>query len=123
MDNSNYKQAQILFKAWNELDSSLLKDWLSKDVIYESHWIVLPLIGKDSVIDFLSKKFETIKKHNLVPEVSLIQSDDNEYMVLVKLELEDESSESIFRVSIRNRLISGISIIPIEMINIFHIVE
>ena len=123
MDDSNYKQARILYEAWKNLNSSILNEWLSDDVIYESHWVVLPLVGKDNVIEFLLGKFETIKKHNLVPKVHLIQSDNKDYMVLVKLVIEDELSESIFRVSVKNELIFGISIIPIEMINSFHIVE
>lgn len=52
----------ILVDTWNELNVELLSPYLADDFQYNSVWVNTTMKGKDQYLDYLRKKFETIKK-------------------------------------------------------------
>lgn len=48
--------------SWNALNVFHIKEHISKDVIYESQWVLNSIKGKSEVLNYLKRKFETIKK-------------------------------------------------------------
>jgi hypothetical protein len=47
-------------KAYNNLDVSIIADRLADDLVYESQQVLIPLIGKSVVLEYLDQKFMTI---------------------------------------------------------------
>lgn len=47
--------------AWNNLDASIIAPYLTEDFEYGSMFVLTTIIGRDKYIDYLQKKFETIK--------------------------------------------------------------
>ena len=58
---SDKEVAEIICKAWNILDASLIKPLLLEEFEYVSVWVLDTMKGKEKYLDYLSRKFETIK--------------------------------------------------------------
>ncbi len=56
--------ADIVCDAWNTLDSSLFEAILSDDFEYISVWVFETMKGKDRYMEYISGKFESIRKGN-----------------------------------------------------------
>lgn len=56
--------AEVICRAWNELDASLFEPILSDDFEYISVWVLETMKGKDRYMEYISGKFESIKKGN-----------------------------------------------------------
>ena len=56
--------AAIVCDAWNTLDSSLFEAILSDDFEYISVWVFETMKGKDRYMEYISGKFESIRKGN-----------------------------------------------------------
>ncbi len=61
MKNYEIENLRLLAKSWNNLDASLLEGLLTQDFIYESQWVLSPLVGKDKFLNYLYSKFRAIK--------------------------------------------------------------
>lgn len=61
MESNQLKLLKQLKLAWNNLDTKYIKSILSKDVVYESQWVLTSIKGKSEVLEFLSGKFRTIQ--------------------------------------------------------------
>ena len=61
MNNTNYPQIISVLKCWKELDHQPLVGLLSDDFTYESTWVINPITGKENFIDFIEKKFSSVK--------------------------------------------------------------
>ena len=78
------KITEIVCKAWNELDASLLESILSDDFEYISVWVLETMKGKENYIDYLKGKFDAIKKTgNKVDAGIVFQSKIDEYVVAI----------------------------------------
>jgi len=53
---------QLVCDMYNDMDTSKLEKYLSEDLVYESQWVLTPLIGKESFINFFAQKFEAVRK-------------------------------------------------------------
>lgn len=47
-------------KAFNNLDVTFIEDKLADNIVYESQQVLVPLRGKPAVVEYLTKKFQTI---------------------------------------------------------------
>jgi len=56
---------QLVCEMYNDLDTTKLENCLSEDLVYESQWVLTPLIGKENLLKFIVQKFETVKKANV----------------------------------------------------------
>jgi hypothetical protein len=54
--------ATILAKAWNNLDASLIEPYIAEDIIYWSQQVLTDMTGKNSVMNYLTDKMESIRK-------------------------------------------------------------
>ena len=61
MENKEIPNLRLLAKCWNNLDASLINGFLSKDLVYESQWVLTPLYGSANFLNYLSQKFNAIK--------------------------------------------------------------
>lgn len=47
--------------AWNTLNYQILEPLLAESVVYESQEVLIPLKGKETVLDFIHRKMESVK--------------------------------------------------------------
>ncbi len=72
-----------LGKAYNTLDVSHIEYLLDADIIYESQQVLSPLKGKKAVLDYLRKKFETLRNTpgaELIAELGFMGSQERAYI-------------------------------------------
>jgi hypothetical protein len=50
-----------LAKSWNNLDISCVERELAENCIYESQWVLRPIVGKRALLTYLNSKFDAIK--------------------------------------------------------------
>ncbi len=50
-----------LAKSWNNLDTSFIKHDLADNFTYESQWVLTPIEGSQSFLNYLESKFQAIK--------------------------------------------------------------
>jgi len=62
MENYEIELLRYLAKSWNNLDVSFIEEILTDDFIYESQWVLNPLVGKQQFLSYLNAKFSAIKK-------------------------------------------------------------
>ncbi len=95
--NTNLEFYELLRDSYNSANFEELTKFLSEDVIYESQWVITPLIGRDNVSKHLKGKAKTIldQNHITIAKVAkLIQNDitrganlaynPNDYCVVVE---------------------------------------
>lgn len=62
----------IIVSTWKELDLEKLTPYLSENFSYNSAWISNTINSKEEYLDYLRKKFETIKKNGDRPLVDVV---------------------------------------------------
>lgn len=77
--------ADIVCRAWNELDASLLEPILSDDFEYISVWVFETMKGKERYLEYIKGKFESIKNgNNPVSAIVIFQKVIDKYVVVLK---------------------------------------
>ena len=74
---------RALGKAYNTLDVSHIEDLLDDKVIYESQQVLSPLKGKVAVLDYLRRKFVTLRHTpgaELIAELGFMGSQERAYI-------------------------------------------
>src|SRR5271169_6280074 len=72
-----------LGKSYNTLDISYIANLLNDDIIYESQQVLAPLKGKEAVLDYLQKKFITLRNtpgSELIAELGFMGSQEHAYI-------------------------------------------
>ncbi|HTZ17031.1 MAG TPA: hypothetical protein VMB78_01195 [Dissulfurispiraceae bacterium] len=72
-----------LGKAYNNLDVSCIEHLLDENVIYESQQVLCPLKGREAVLDYLLKKFITLRNtpgSELIAELGFMGSQERAYI-------------------------------------------
>lgn len=83
------EMAQIIADAWKNLDISALREILAEDYEYTSQWVFDTMHGAETYLDYLSHKFEAMKRsgrptvtdvrwNQELIEIDLMQSIDGE---------------------------------------------
>lgn len=62
MLNHEIENLKLVAKSWNNLDVSFIEAILSNDFNYESQWVLMPITGKESFLNYLNLKFQAIKE-------------------------------------------------------------
>lgn len=76
--------AEIVCRAWNELDASLFEQILSDDFEYISVWVLETMKGRDCYMGYISGKFESIRKgNNPVSAELMYQKPIDKYVVVL----------------------------------------
>ena len=69
---TNEQLLQSVCDMYNKLDVSCIKGKLAEDLVYESQWVLTPMVGKEQVYDYLKGKLQTLKNHNIVPDAKIV---------------------------------------------------
>ncbi len=48
-------------QSWNNLDTKYIINELSDKIVYESQWVLIPVMGKSAFLEYLISKFKAIK--------------------------------------------------------------
>ena len=62
MLNHEIQNLKLVAKSWNNLDVSFIEAILTDDFTYESQWVLMPITGKESFLNYLNLKFQAIKE-------------------------------------------------------------
>ena len=84
--NKEYNKniAEIVCKAWNELDASPFESILNEDFEYISVWVFETIKGKDRYMEYITGKFESIKNSdNPVSAKVIYQEIIDKYVVVL----------------------------------------
>jgi hypothetical protein len=57
---------RLYAKAWNTLNPKVIEPHLAEEVVYESQQVFSPLVGKEQVFDYLTRKMQTVR--NSLPQ-------------------------------------------------------
>ncbi|HMQ67674.1 MAG TPA: hypothetical protein PKA90_07155 [Ignavibacteria bacterium] len=116
MNNRELILLKQLAKCWNELDTIHLERYLSEYVIYESQYVLTPLLGKIEVLDYLDEKFLTIRNHMktklilINASIGYLPSMSMRSCIILSQIIEKEMNQSTVLIEIKDSLISRIDI-------------
>jgi hypothetical protein len=104
---------------YNTWDYKLIERHLAKDIVYSSAWVLLPIEGRMSFINFIQKKLRTMKlaseagKLNLT--VTKIRRQKSDYCDFIKLSYRTSTAERevLIKVIVNHSLIKSIELLPI----------
>ena len=74
---------EIVCRAWNELDASLLEPIISDDFEYISVWVLETMKGKERYMDYISGKFDAIRKGDRPVTAEVVYQDSIDKYVVV----------------------------------------
>lgn len=104
--------AEIVCRAWNELDASLFEPILSDDFEYISVWVLKTMEGKGKYLEYIKGKFESIRKgDNPVVAEILYQEPIDKYVVV----LNQGGNLAALEPTIQDDKLKGLWMRPIEM--------
>ncbi|QOD60669.1 hypothetical protein H9I45_15215 [Polaribacter haliotis] len=100
-----------LAKTYNNLNIKHIEGFLSKDVIYESQNVLEPIQGRENLINYLTQKFETIKKSNNLVYAELGYLDaQKEKACIILSQGEKENEGALVLIESADNLITRIDI-------------
>ena len=105
----------ILVSTWNELNADLLSPFLVDDFHYNSAWISNTMKDKSQYLDYLRKKFETIKKSDQAPVADIINENG---ITRVRLRQQWNGVETILDMAEKDGKITHILMRPIAKVSI-----
>ena len=113
MNNEMKKKiTEIVCKAWNKLDASLFEPILSNDFEYISVWVLETMKGKDRYMDYISEKFESIRKGNNPVSAELIYQEPIDKYVVV---LNQGGNLAALEPTIQDNMLKSLWMRPVDM--------
>ena len=98
-----------IMDSWKQLDCSLLEKYLAYNVQYTSSEVFEVISSKDEYLYFFAGKYETLRKHNLAPEVELYRNmKTNEPAIY----LHNGDIKAVLEFDIRDGMVRHMSIHP-----------
>lgn len=114
MDQESEKRiAETICRAWNELDASLFESILNDDFEYISVWVLETMKGKKRYLDYISGKFDSIRKGNRPVSAELLYQDPIGKYVVV---LNQGGNLAAFEPNIQNNMLKSLWMRPVDMI-------
>ena len=107
------KITEIVCKAWNELDASLLEPILSDDFEYISVWVLETMKGRDRYMDYISGKFESIRNGSNPVSAELVYQEIIDKYVVV---LNQGGNLAALEPTIHDNLLKSLWMRPVDMI-------
>lgn len=115
--SANFTELELLrlvAKSWNHLDIKYIENVLADDFTYESQWVLTPISDKKIYLNYLKKKFDTIKKsidgYKVVAELAIHPSYDNRTIIVLSQYLKEGIRKSSLLVQIHEDKIQSINI-------------
>lgn len=75
---------ELVAEAWNAIDVSIIEPYISDDFEFDSFWVFETMKGKERYIDYLTGKFDAIRRSgNTIIIKTLFQGRINENVVVL----------------------------------------
>lgn len=103
--------AEIVCEAWNKLDALLLKPILSEDFEYSSCWIFSIMEGKQTYMEYITDKFQTIRADGIEVVADIVNTDRGYKPHLCQ----NGTDHTILDITIENGLISKMYMVPYSL--------
>lgn len=72
-NEARWEAFSAVLRAWRDLDPAAFREHLSDEGFqYGSYWVRDPMVGKESYLDYITKKFETIRSKGGAPTASVV---------------------------------------------------
>lgn len=110
----------ILVETWNSLNADLISPYLEDDFRYNSAWVENTIEGKGLYLDYLRKKFTTIKESGDIPTADVIEDNGR---LRPRLRQRGNSVETILDITEHDGKISRIFMRPPVNISIIDMDE
>ena len=111
-DELKKRIAEDVCQAWNKLDATLFDTLLSEDFEYVSVWVIETMKGKDRYMEYITGKFDSIRKgNNPVTAEVMYQEIIDKYVVV----LDQGGNMAALEPTIENGLIKSLWMRPVEM--------
>ncbi len=65
MNFQETEKLSLLARCWNNLDISFIENEFAEHIVYDSQWVLTPILGKEKLLDYLKAKFAAIKSVKL----------------------------------------------------------
>lgn len=105
-----------LESSWNDLSTDHIESFLADDVIYESQFVIKPLKGKTAVLNYLQRKFRTIRKKkgsnpgNPNADIGYLPLYNMRPCIVLSQTIADKKNQVTILIDVRESLISRIDI-------------
>ncbi|MBK6525186.1 MAG: hypothetical protein IPG07_06260 [Crocinitomicaceae bacterium] len=79
------KAIQGVCDMYNKLDVKFLNGHTNRNLVYESQWVLTPIVGQRKTQNYLRKKFETLAKNNIKLDARILETNGiypNQIMVI-----------------------------------------
>lgn len=110
---------QSLIQMYNTWDYKHIEGHISEDIVYSSAWVLLPIEGKTSFINFIKKKLRTMQLANEAGKLDLVVTKVRRQKFIhadfIKLSYRTSMAEKevLIKVTINHSLIKSIELLPI----------
>lgn len=71
-------------KAWQTLDASIVEPYLVSDFHYESQWVFSAIESKEEYMNYLTGKYNVIRKGNALVEAKIVKEGHNGIVITQK---------------------------------------
>lgn len=104
--------AETICRAWNELDASLFEALLNDDFEYISVWVLETMKGKNTYLEYISGKFDSIRNgENPVSAELVYQEPIDKYVVV----LNQGGNLAALEPTIQDNLLKSLWMRPVDM--------
>lgn len=76
-----FERLKVLCKGYSTGIFDLLFPFLSDDCVFESQWVLTPNVGRETVVDYFTKKGATLRRNGTCPECTIVELVGNLNMV------------------------------------------
>ena len=111
-DEIKKRIAELVCQAWNKLDAKLFEPILSEDFEYISVWVFETMKGKDHYMEYITGKFNSIRKGDKPVSAEVIYQEIIDKYVVV---LDQGGNMAALEPTIENGMIKSLWMRPIEM--------
>jgi len=116
MNFEEKEKLNLLASCWNNLDISSIENELAEDIIYDSQWVLPPVIGREILIHYLKEKFAAIKSARLSglmfiqAEIGVIPSLQGRPCIVLSQSSTEYNSQVTILIEVQDDLICRIEI-------------
>ena len=119
MKNIENENLRLLAKSWNTLDISPIIPIICEDFIFESQWVLVPIVGKAHFLEYLNSKFNAIKNAqqketiSINAELGMIPKLDSRPCIILTQLVSDEKRQVTVLITLKTHLIAKMQICSI----------
>ena len=105
---------ETIAKAWNALDAKIIEPCLSDGFEYESFWVFETMKGKVNYLNYLTGKFNAIKRSgSMIVAHAIFQDGIDEYVIALDQDVRQDTALQIWT---ENGLVTKMWMRPIDLV-------